>query len=74
MLSLRCRINANVAELLVIIVYTGLGPLVSTWPRHIGCTSLPLSRASRFLLPSPRGALYPPDSPARLVSRAAPLA
>lgn len=33
MLSLRCRINANVAELLVIIVYTELGPRLYL-PRH----------------------------------------
>lgn len=33
MLSLRCRINANVAELLVIIVYTGRDPRLYL-PRH----------------------------------------
>lgn len=51
MLSLRCRINANVAELLVIIVYTGRDPRLYL-PRHrpplssLFLLSLSLSAAS----------------------------
>jgi len=54
MLSLRCRINANVAELLVIIGYSELGPTLGARPFAL--------RRSLGRLPAPVR-LLPPDSP-----------
>lgn len=55
MLSLRCRINANVAELLVIIGYSELGPTLGARPfalrRSLG--RLPACPLAPSLPPSP---------------------